>query len=90
MFIIDKLIKLCEKEKEVEISKEEIDDIAKGLKINWNEVDFSITDLLEGTKTEFSEHKNVHHGNFEIASKIALDHLRELPDYYKKLKEANL
>lgn len=90
MLIINKLIKLCEKEKEVEISKEEIDDITKDLKINWDKVDFSIDDLLEGTKTEFAEHKDVHHGNIEIASKIALSHLKEFSDYYKKLKAANL
>lgn len=87
MLIINKLIKLCEKEK---ITKDCVEKIAKDLKINWDEVKFSIDDFIEGTKTEFEEHKDVHHGNIEIASKIALSHLEEFSDYYKKLKAANL
>lgn len=92
MLIIDKLIKLCEKEekKEVEISKDKFCQLCKDLMINFAQVDYSPDDLLEGTKVEFREHTDVHHGNLEIAMDIAMDHLNETKDYYKKLKEANL
>ena len=49
------------------------------------EDDVDQKELRIGIEEEF-EHTN----NFEIAKKIALDHLAEHPNYYTKLKEAGL
>jgi hypothetical protein len=45
--------------------------------------------LLEGINVEL-EHCDVTGGDLVMTAKIALAHLREDPDYYKKLKDAGL
>jgi hypothetical protein len=41
--------------------------------------------LAMGMKVE-QEHKDVTHGNKKLTKKIAVAHLKEVPDYYSKLK----
>ena len=60
--------------------------------INWNNVDFSPEDLLQGMLIEY-EHgskdpiTNVTNDDPIITAKIALAHLNEKSDYYKLLKK---
>jgi hypothetical protein len=42
--------------------------------------------LYEGTKIESEEHQDIMKGNLEIAIRIALAHLKEIPDYYSRLE----
>jgi len=49
-------------------------------------------DLKKGMLVE-NEHRNITHGNSLLTAKIALAHIQETPDYYKRLdrmeKKAN-
>ena len=47
-------------------------------------------DLDENALAEGTQHELEHTDNERIARKIASDHLKEHPDYYKRLKEAGL
>jgi len=47
----------------------------------------SLKELQEGLKEEL-EHKDITKGKTHCTAKIALAHLEEHPDYYKRLKEA--
>lgn len=65
-------------------SKEKVHEVAEKLGIKFDE--FSIDDLIEGMNIEL-EHKDVTGGDPIETAKIALAHLKERSDYYKKLKE---
>lgn len=65
------------------ITPEKIKTITDSLGVT-NEVDHA--QLFEGTKVEAEEHPDVLRGNIEIAVRIALAHLKEIPDYYSRLE----
>jgi hypothetical protein len=66
------------------IKPEEVKKIGDSLGVDWSSTD--ATQLYEGTKVEAGEHQDVMNGNLEIAVRIALAHLKEIPDYYTRLK----
>lgn len=59
--------------------------VAEGLEIYPGD----FPNLLEGMEVEL-EHCDFTEGDAMITARIALAHLRENPDYYRKLKEAGL
>lgn len=58
--------------------------IGDKLKVNWGKV--SLREFTMGMKVEL-EHRDVTKGDFIKTGKIALAHLKELPDYYTRLKK---
>jgi len=58
--------------------------IGDKLGVNWSKVD--LNEFKQGLKVEL-EHRNVTKGNLALTGKIALAHLKELPDYYTRLKK---
>jgi len=65
---------------------------AKKIGINWDDSNFSISQFCIGLDTEHNEHgtdpeTNVTHGNIYMEGKIALAHLKEMSNYYTRLKE---
>jgi hypothetical protein len=83
-------------------TKEELEDaedpeseakaIGEELGIDWDDVDFTPSDLLAGIQVEFEHGSdnpelNVTDDKILDTAKIALAHLKELADYYKKLKK---
>jgi len=65
------------------ISLQQAKRIGDRLNVNWNKVE--IKEFQQGLKVEL-EHRNVTKGNLLLTGKIALAHLKELPDYYTRLK----
>lgn len=59
--------------------------MAKKLNINFNKEKFGLIDWIDGINHEIEHKKTVKDSPLSV-SKIALDHLREDPEYYKKLK----
>jgi len=49
------------------------------------ENDMSAEKIKEGAQVEFKEHKESIGGDIKIAAKIAIDHMKEDPEYYAKL-----
>jgi len=62
----------------------EVKEIAKEMNVSFD--DFTLSDLHEGMNLE-TEHDEVTGGNPIKIAEIALDHLKETPDYYKKLEK---
>lgn len=65
-------------------------DLGTDIGIDWGNVDFTLLDFIDGFDIE-SEHgkdpeTDVAHGDPIIVAKIAWTHLKEDPEYYKKLK----
>lgn len=60
--------------------------IAKLLKLNLDKEQFTLEDFCDGLNVEL-EHSDVTKKQARATGKIALAHLRERPDYYKKLKK---
>ena len=56
--------------------------IGDALRVRWAKVD--LDEFRRGLHVEL-EHRDVTHGSLELTAKIALAHLRELPDYYTRL-----
>ncbi len=52
------------------------------LGINWSKV--SLSQFAKGMNVE-KEHRNITKGNLVMTGRIALVHLKELPDYYTRL-----
>lgn len=67
-------------------TEEEAKKVAKLLKLDMSDEQFSLQDFCEGLNVEL-EHSNVTKKHARATGKIALAHLRERPDYYKKLKK---
>lgn len=67
---------------EKKISKELAKSIGDDLGVNWKKVD--LEQFHMGLRVE-QEHEDVTHGNLTLTAKIALAHLKELPDYYTRL-----
>jgi hypothetical protein len=59
--------------------------IGDKLKVNWTKVD--LKQLRMGIAVE-REHRNIIGNSLTLAAKVALAHLKELPDYYSRLKIA--
>lgn len=74
------------------ITAEIAEALGKLVGINWNNVEFSPEDLLQGMLVEY-EHgskdplTNVTNDDPIITAKIALAHLNEKANYYKLLKK---
>jgi 2'-5' RNA ligase len=69
--------------KTLDLSKHEhVDQIPGGLADDKTEADFDPKDLEEGANVELEHTKNI-----ELAREIAMDHLVEDKDYYRKLKK---
>jgi hypothetical protein len=65
------------------ISRDEAFAIGRKLKVDFNTIHFD--QFVEGINAEAGEHKDVIGNNKIKAAKIALAHLKEVPDYYAKL-----
>ena len=65
------------------ITKAQARRIGNKLKVKWCKVDLEQFRL--GLQAEL-EHRDVTKGNLTLTGKIALAHLREMPDYYTRLK----
>lgn len=73
-------------------STEEAKKIGEEIGINWSNNDFPVEQFRMGLNAEHNEHgtdpeTNVTHGDVHIEGKIAWAHLKEMSDYYTKLKE---
>jgi hypothetical protein len=68
----------------IPVSRSDVIKLAKKYNINLHTI--SINELFKALKEEY-EHRDVIHNNPEIAFKIVLAHLREMPDYYKRLRK---
>lgn len=66
------------------IDKHEAKLLARKLKLDFNKEKFSFADWIDGINHEL-EHKETVHESPGTIAKIALDHLKEDPQYYKKL-----
>ena len=66
------------------VDKDKAKKIGDKLGINWDEID--LDQFTQGINVEF-EHKDVTGGDLEETGKIALAHIKEVPDYYTKLLE---
>jgi hypothetical protein len=56
------------------------------LRVNFKKRGFTPSELAKGMNVE-REHRNITHCNPTMTAKIALAHLYERPDYYKRLKK---
>lgn len=68
------------------ISHDEGMNIASKLGLDFDQEQFSFEDFLDGANHEM-EHKDVVSFSPTKIAKIAVDHLREDPEYYKKLSK---
>jgi hypothetical protein len=75
--VIDPGVKLAK------MSDDELYKLGQSIGINFNRYNFD--EFKMGMKVE-TEHKDVTHGDPKETAKIAYAHLREVPDYYTKLK----
>lgn len=64
--------------------QDKFDVLAKKLRINWDKVDKKQFEM--GMKVE-QEHRNITKGDPVVTGKIVLAHLKEVPNYYTKLKK---
>jgi len=69
------------------VDKDAAKEIGDKLKVDWKKTD--INEFAMGIGIE-SEHTDTVGDNEETFAKIALDHLKEDPSYYSKLKKAGL
>lgn len=58
--------------------------IGNTLGIDWTRID--LRQFRKGLEVEL-EHRDVTHGAYVLTGKIALAHLKELPDYYTRLEK---
>lgn len=83
--------KRAEKKVDYTFSKEEAERIAKELKIDFKKEKFDLEEFYMGVNVELEhglrdKRTNVTDNDPIITGKIALAHLYEIPDYYKRLK----
>lgn len=67
-----------------QVTQEEVRKIGDSLGIDWTRI--SLQQLVEGTGDEFNEHTDICGSDVSKAVRIAYAHLREIPDYYTRLK----
>lgn len=60
--------------------------LSKKLGLDFSKEKFKLSDWIDGINHEIEHSETVHDSPGTIA-KIALDHLKEDPDYYTKLKK---
>jgi len=68
------------------ITLDEVKKLANSLGL----MDIDIGQLFEGTKIEAKEHSDIVGSNVEKAVRIAAAHLKEIPDYYTRLKQIEM
>ncbi len=56
--------------------------VGNTLDVDWSRV--NLRQFRAGLEVEL-EHRDITHGRYDLTGKIALAHLRELPDYYTRL-----
>lgn len=56
----------------------------KKMKLDMKKYKFTTRDLLQGMNVEL-EHKDITNGDAYLSGRIALAHLLEFPDYYKRI-----
>lgn len=66
--------------------------IGEEIGIDWSKSPFSIEQFCMGLDAEHNEHgtdpeTDITHGDVHIEGKIAWAHLKEMSDYYTRLKE---
>ena len=66
------------------VSKETALRIGKKLKVNFEKI--RLNEFKMGIGIEL-EHKSITRGSLTKSGRIALDHLKEIPDYYTRLKK---
>ena len=66
----------------IKLSKTWKEKMPGGLSVGKAPADFNADDIVDGIKIVLE-----HTSNIDIATEIAMDHLSEDPDYYKKLKQ---
>ena len=54
------------------------------LGVDWSKVD--LKQFRKGLEVEL-EHRDITHGSYSLTGKVALAHLKELPDYYTRLEK---
>lgn len=69
--------------KEEVITLDAIEQIGDKLGVDWNSID--LNQLVEGTQQELEEHPDVL-STLESGVRTALAHLKEIPDYYTRLR----
>lgn len=76
------------------ISDKKIKTVGEKIGIDWDQIDFN--QFKKGLNLELEEHGDLHpqtdviHHSLIKAGKIALAHLKELPDYYSKLNKMEM
>lgn len=86
--ILEKIIKEYKEDSHViddGISEQELINLIKTMNIDFNIEEFSFHDLIDGANHEIEHKKEVNSSPSKIVN-IAIDHLRENPNYYKLLK----
>jgi len=66
------------------ITLDEVQSIGNALGVDWDRID--LNELLSGTILEMKEHNDVLRNDTTLGVKTALAHLREIPDYYRRLE----
>ncbi|MGL4107612.1 DUF5661 family protein [Clostridium sp. LP20] len=85
------IMKLRGDKSKVSFTREEAEKIAKAFKIDFSSEKFDLDEFTAGVNVEL-EHgsrvpkTNVTNNDPILTGKIALAHLMEFPDYYKRLK----
>ena len=54
------------------------------LGVDWSRV--NLKQFRKGLEVEL-EHRDITHGSYSLTGKVALAHLKELPDYYTRLEK---
>lgn len=73
-----------------EFTSEEARVIGDGIGVDWSNVDIEQFRMGLSVELEHGAHDpatDVTHDNFAATGKIAWAHLKELPDYYSRLRE---
>jgi hypothetical protein len=84
-------VPLTELPKPTQISSEEAKEIGDKLGIDWDEID--LEEFRKGLMVEFEhgaqpgQQTDITGNDFYMTGKIAWVHLKELPDYYTRLKK---
>ena len=77
---------------EKRVTDKELDTVINTMNIDWDKVKFKIADLKMGYDVELehgtvNKETNITGDNVFMTLKIALAHLKEIPDYYDRLKK---
>lgn len=73
------------------LTEDEARSLGKSIGINWDEVEFPVSELQKGYGVELEhgsqlgENTNVTKNDPKATARVAFAHLKELPDYYTRL-----